>query len=145
MLKHLPTESLQLLLHLFNDIWNGSPFPALWQQATVIPLPKAVKNSGDPNSYRPISLTSYLCKTIERIINNRLVYFLEKNNIITSYQSGFRSNRSTVDQLVHLETCINQSINQKSLTPVSEPNGTISGAFQSQAASRCPHSDIQNW
>ena len=38
------------------------------------------------------------------MINKRLVWFLETNNILTNIQCGFRKNRSTIDQLVRLET-----------------------------------------
>ena len=53
---------------------------------------------------RPIALTS--CKTLERMINKRLVWYLESNNLITKLQSGFRAERSTNDNLVRLETFI---------------------------------------
>ena len=42
---------------------------------------------------------------MERLINARLVWFLEKNKFL-SFQSGFRSGRTTTDQLVRLETTI---------------------------------------
>jgi hypothetical protein len=43
---------------------------------------------------------------MERMINELLIWFLETNNIITDIQYGLRKNRSTVDQLVRLETYI---------------------------------------
>ena len=63
LLKHLPTEGLALLLDIFNDIWQSGNFPDCWREATVIPLPKPGKDHSDPNNYRPISLTSCVCKT----------------------------------------------------------------------------------
>ena len=42
----------------------------------------------------------------ERMINKRLTWFLESNNHISRFQSGFRSDRSTTDNLVRLETFI---------------------------------------
>ena len=60
----------------------------------------------EPSNYSPIALTSYLCKTLKRMINNRLTWFLESNNHISQFQSGFRSDRSTTDNLVKLETFI---------------------------------------
>jgi len=54
-------------------------------------------------------LTSCLCKTFERLVNCRLVWFLEKNKILTDYQSGFRKSRSTTDQLVRLESYIREA------------------------------------
>jgi len=43
----------------------------------VLPIPKADKHKTDPCS-RPIALTSCLCKIAERMINDRLVWHLEK-------------------------------------------------------------------
>ena len=106
MLKHRPPKSLQALLDIFNDMWETGKFPESWELATVIPIPKPGKDHAEPNSYRPIALTSCLCKTLERMINVRLVWYLESNNLISPVQSGFRSERSTNDNLVRLETFI---------------------------------------
>ena len=109
LLKHLPRDSLMVLLDIFNDIWASGEIPECWKEATVIPIPKPGKDSKNPSNYRPISLTSCLCKTMERMINTRLVWFLEKNNILTKYQSGFRKGRTTTDQLIRLESFIRDS------------------------------------
>ena len=100
LLKHLPRISLQTLLNIFNRIWEEGTFPESWTKATIIPIPKPNKDHTNPTNYRPIALTSCLCKTMERMINNRLHFYLESNNIISEHQSGFRKNRSTADQLV---------------------------------------------
>ena len=47
------------------------------------------------------------------MINDRLTWFLEANNIITDYQSGFRRHRSTKDHLVRLETFIREAFIKK--------------------------------
>jgi hypothetical protein len=109
-LKHLPQSSLNTLLDVFNHIWTSDVFPDGWQRATIIALPKIEKNHSDPNNYRLIALTSCLCKTMERMVNSRLVYFLESNNIFAETQSGFRSQRSAVDQLVRLETWVRDGL-----------------------------------
>ena len=80
-LKHLPDVSLDLLLLLLNDLWQSQDFPDGWREATVIPVPKPGKDRTDPNNYRPIALTSCLCKIMERMINHRLTFFLQDNNI----------------------------------------------------------------
>ena len=85
----------------------------IWPLATsqenyqsFLPIPKPGEDATNPTNYRPISLTSCLCKTLQRIINARLVRFLEKNKLISKCQSGFRRGRSTTDQLVRLESLI---------------------------------------
>ena len=106
MFKHLPESALEIALHIFNGIWTTGVFPESWRLATIVPFPKPGKDHADPSNYRPIALTSCLCKTLERMINKRLVWYLESNNLITKFQSGFRAERSTNDNLVRLETFI---------------------------------------
>lgn len=113
LLRHLPDKAQQCLLELFNHIWKTNYFPPSWQQATVLPIPKPGKPPTDPSSYRPIALTSCICKTMERMVNNRLIWYLEHNNIINNYQSGFRKGRSTFDHLVRLEAFIREAFVEK--------------------------------
>jgi len=91
-LKHLPKISLQTLLNINNQLWETGQFPPNWRDAIVIPIPKPGKDHTNPSNYRPIVLTSCICKTMERMINVRLIWFLETNDIFTEYQSGFRKN-----------------------------------------------------
>ena len=65
MLKHLPNNALSTILHIFNDIWATGVFPESWRLATIIPIPKPGKDHAEPSNYRPIALTSCLCKTLE--------------------------------------------------------------------------------
>ena len=54
------------------------------------------------NNYRPISLLSVFSKIIERLMYNRLIEFMNKNNFFNKYQFGFRNNHSTVVALIVL-------------------------------------------
>ncbi|GFT03192.1 probable RNA-directed DNA polymerase from transposon X-element [Trichonephila clavipes] len=74
LLRHLNEDSLVSLLYLFNRIWREQVYPTQWQEAIVIPILKPGKDPKNPLSYRPIALTSCLCKTLERMVNARLVY-----------------------------------------------------------------------
>ena len=64
------------------------------------------KDHFNPLNYRPIALTSCICKTVERRVNERLVWYLEQNGLLAKQLCGYRSNRSTVDHLVRRETFI---------------------------------------
>ena len=75
MLKHLPSSAKDTLLGVLNNIWSSGNFPAGWCTSTVIPVLKPGKEGSDPGSYRPISLTSCICKIMERMINDRLVWY----------------------------------------------------------------------
>ncbi|GFT26303.1 RNase H domain-containing protein [Trichonephila clavipes] len=90
LLRHLNEDSLVSLLYLFNRIWREQVYPTQWQEAIVIPILKPGKDPKNPLSYRPIALTSCLCKTLERMVNARFIYELEKNKCIPLFQSGFR-------------------------------------------------------
>ena len=112
-LKHLPFRSLDSLLRIFNHIWHSGILPDSWKEAIVIPIPKPGKDSTNPANYRPIALTSCICKTMERMVNDRLVWYLEKNQLIATIQSGFRKQRGTLDHLVRFETFIREAFIKK--------------------------------
>ncbi|WP_144077945.1 hypothetical protein, partial [Solemya velum gill symbiont] len=44
LLKHLPSQSLDLLLDIFNYIWTSGSLPSSWKEATVIPIAKPGKD-----------------------------------------------------------------------------------------------------
>ena len=106
LIKHLPPHLIDLLLKIFNKCWIEGEMPSIWKQSVVVPIHKPGKNDTDINSYRPISLTSHVCKLLERIIHNRLSYICNIKNIIPNNQAGFRKGRNTTEHLVKLTTQI---------------------------------------
>ena len=76
MLKFLPDNAKAYLLKNFNKMFHDTVFPNQWKTATVVAFPKPGKDHSDPNNYRPISLTSCIAKTLERIVNRRLYEYL---------------------------------------------------------------------
>ena len=83
-----------ILSNIFNKSMQLGIFPDKLKIAKVIPLHKGGKTDVI-NNYRPISILSSLSKIYEKIINNRLNNFLNKYNIISDYQFGFREGMST--------------------------------------------------
>jgi hypothetical protein len=103
MLSHLSPSAKEFFLSLFNRIWDEHCFPSSWREGFVIPMLKPGKDRTLPSSYRPICLTSCVCKTMERMVNDRFVFILEKENLLAPAQCGFRRHRSAVDNLISLE------------------------------------------
>ena len=116
MLRHLTEEFTQDILNLFNHIWTSGNFLGEWKTSIIIPLLKSGKQKLSTNSYRPIALTSCLGKLLERIINNRLRWRLEKNNLLDQNQFGFRPGRSTVDAILRLTEAIYAGFHNKKVT-----------------------------
>lgn len=80
--------------HLVNLSVSTGRFPAILKKSIVIPIHK----KGDPlniANYRPISLLSCFSKVFERIVLDRMLAFLNRFNILTSAQHGFRPGHST--------------------------------------------------
>ena len=112
-LQHLPQKGFHFLLDLYNWIWSTSVLPEGWKEAMVLPFLKPGKDPSKPENYRPISLTSCICKLMEKMINGRLVWYLERNNILSETQYGFRKMRTTTDLLIVLERSIREAFNAK--------------------------------
>jgi hypothetical protein len=53
------------------------------------------------DNYRPISLLSCFSKILEKIVANRVMNYLNWNNIISNNQFGFRKKHSTSQPLLH--------------------------------------------
>lgn len=80
-------------------------FPDALKKSIISPIHKAGERENIEN-YRPISLLPTLAKILEKIINKRLKGFLEKNNILSSNQHGFRERKSTNDAMLQLTNFI---------------------------------------
>ena len=109
MIKRLNRASTIILLEVYNEIWLSGTFPNRWRFAHIIAI---LKPGADPKlsmSFRPIALTSCLCKVMERMINSRLLFQLESLGLLCGQQSGFRRGRSTLDHLVNLESNVNEA------------------------------------
>ena len=112
MLKHLLRSGMDLLLHIFNISWSSRSFSFIWKTSSIIPLHKMGKPLDSPASFRPISRTSCVSKLFESIILSRLLFFLESNSILSPRQAGFRSGRSTLDQILYLSQSISDGFNK---------------------------------
>ena len=93
-------EELCLPIYMIfaNSLQQGK-LPKIWKIANVTPLFKKGIRS-NPLNYRPVSLTSIVCKVLEGIIKEEWVVMLENQKILTDKQFGFRQGRSCVSNLL---------------------------------------------
>ncbi len=115
MFQNLPEKILEVVLYLFNKIWKEGKMPKSWKSALILPFKKFGKDPNNAGNYRPIALTSHLCKWMEKILVRRLNYFLEYRGLFAPYQSGFRKGRSTMDAVVKVSNEIEKTFKMKQL------------------------------
>ncbi|GFV70239.1 reverse transcriptase domain-containing protein [Trichonephila clavipes] len=106
MIMHFGEIAKKYLLKIFITSWRSGKLPKIWKSSVITPILKPGKDATSCKSYRPISLTCILCKLMERNIHSRLIEFLTEHNFLHFYQTAYRANHSTVDQLFYLSQTI---------------------------------------
>ena len=87
------------LARVFNLSLKEGVVPFEWKEANIIPLfKKGSRNKSD--NYRPVSLTSVICKLLERLIKDHMVDFLVKHKLLNSSQHGFLKARSCLTNML---------------------------------------------
>lgn len=100
-------------------MWEEGRLPQAWKEAIIIPIRKPGKDPSKPPNYRPIALTSNVCKIMEGTVTEQLTYFVEKRGLLSYHQSGVRKGRGTLDPIVSLENEIKKAqINKESVITV---------------------------
>ena len=102
---------------LFTRSLSSGILPSEWLTANINPLFK----SGDrtiASNYRPISLTSIPCKIMEHIVAKHIMNHLDKYNILSDSQHGFRSKRSCDTQLLTTYHEISVALNNQDVKQV---------------------------
>jgi Reverse transcriptase (RNA-dependent DNA polymerase) len=84
---------------LFNRSLETGIVPVDWKDAGVTPLFKKGKKS-DVQNYRPLNMTSLVCKIMESILKDVITVHLEKYELIRDSQHGFTRGRSCLTNLL---------------------------------------------
>ena len=74
---------------------------------------KVKEDQSDPRNCRPIALSSCMCKLFEKIVNDRLVWYLERAGYTNVKQTAFRNNRGATDGLIQFEGDVQTAIANK--------------------------------
>ncbi len=114
-LKELHKELAPAITLLFQRSLSIGETPNDWKHAFVCPIYKKGARH-NPANYRPVSLTCILCKLMEHIIVSNLMKHLDRNNILSEFQHGFRNNRSCETQLTGLIQDLTSTMDKKMQT-----------------------------
>ena len=95
LIKHLKPTLTNFLHFFINLCINFGVHPSSWKIAKIIMLHKAGKPEDLAGSYRPLSLTSCLCKLLEKAVADNISNWAESNKKFNKQQNGFRKNKST--------------------------------------------------
>lgn len=102
--KKVPNVILGHVANLFTLCLKRGYFPEIWRRAILVLIPKGPRGVSGEIKARPICLLDELGKTFERVIAQRINFWLENNeeHSLSENQYGFRRARSTVDALLRV-------------------------------------------
>ena len=100
-LRELKHELVKPLNLIFNRSLEENKVPNDWKEARISAIYKKGKKSLASN-YRPVSLTSVICKLMERLVRDHIIEHFQVNKLFTEKQYGFISGRSTSIQLIRV-------------------------------------------
>lgn len=113
MIKHLPYYIKIKLLEAYNNVWKNGSFPEIWRESILVPIPKPGKCPNTPDNLRPICLSSCILKLFERMVNRRLMNYLEETQTLGKDQFGFRKGHQTKDVITYIHNFGRKAIHEK--------------------------------
>lgn len=115
MLKMCVPHCLSPLTNIINSCLEAGTVPELWKKALITPIPK--KTNPTIADLRPISILPATSKILEKIVKSQMVQYLEVNNILPKFQSGFRKGYGCSTALLRITSDITQIIDQGGCCP----------------------------
>ena len=92
-MKECAKELAPKLNQIYRKSLDESQVPSKWKEAHIVPIHKGGSKATMAN-FRPVALTSIICKAMERILFSAIMSHLMANNLITEQQHGFVKGRS---------------------------------------------------
>ena len=105
-----------IMVHLYNLVLTSMEYPQDWKIATVVPIPK-IANATKPGELRPISLLPLPGKILEHHIHDNIQEYLDRENLLTKFQNGFRKDHSTQQTVFKYTTDLLEN-NNNNLTSI---------------------------
>ena len=86
---------------IFDQSLKEGSLPVSWREATVVAIHKKGPKT-DACIYRPVSLTSVVCKMLESIIKDHIMQHLASNSLLNDHQYGFHPGRPCELQVLRI-------------------------------------------
>ena len=115
-LKNCEPELSYILAELFNKCLKESCFPDCWRVSSVVPVFKNIEERSAAKYCRPVGFLSVVSGIFEGLVNNRIVDHLQKSDLFSDIQYGFRSFQSTADVLTAVSDRIARAFNKSGAT-----------------------------
>ncbi|PIK36057.1 hypothetical protein BSL78_27122 [Apostichopus japonicus] len=106
LLKADVNATVERLTDLFNIIWSEESTPKRWNKGLIVKIPKK-GDLTDCSNWRGVTLLPVMSKIFGRVLINRLKDGVDK--VLRQEQAGFRTNRSTTEQIFTLRNILEQS------------------------------------
>ena len=111
MIKICDHSIVRPLCLIYERCIESGQYPQAWKRANVLPIHKK-ENRQLKKNYRPISLLPICGKIFEKLVFDVMYEFLNKNNLLTPKQSGFRPGDSTINQLLSITNEIHKAFDK---------------------------------
>ena len=105
LIKYSGNGMIMMLKELFQLIWDSEYIPEQWGEGMIVSLFKKGDRE-DPGNYRGITLLNVVGKLFNKVLNYRLLQWLEEHNKLSESQAGFRFGCSCVDNIFILNEVI---------------------------------------
>ena len=109
------TSTLNVTKSAGHDNISAKVVKAIKQEICQPLIFKANENCLFEN-YRPISVLTCFSKLLEKVMYKRLISYIEKQNILSKHQYGFRKDRSTEHAIIELTDKISKAIDEGKYT-----------------------------
>ena len=139
---------------IFNATLNKGIVPDAWKKANVTALFKSGPK-WDPANYRPVSLTSCLCKILEKCIKNEMMQHVSKYEIIKDSQHGFLPGKSCLTNLIEFLHYCHENVDKGKPVDIiyldfskafdRVPHSRLIYKLESYGFNKCIIAWIQNW
>ena len=106
-------KTIDRISHIFKASVTISRTPTPWRLSSVIFLPKGNTRSGLPEAFRPISMTSFLFKTLEKLILRQIEKDINPTELYSQFQHAFSKGQGCELALARAVDCIEEGVYRK--------------------------------